>query len=185
MTKVPINNRYIAKESLTFPLVLVVIFVMCLYEAINTSETWFIIDVAFFGLILIVYAYKYIRYGRTTLIIDSEAITLKDWSKTKIHYWHDIVRVYTEWRRSYTTFAQQWLTVETKIGDRRNEFYGICLFDLYCRSKSVRKAIEKYAGQCRFDYEASREAKRYVSKILLVSIVAFVVIFICLTYFSE
>lgn len=49
---------------------------MCLYEVINTSETWFIIDVAFFGLILIVYAYKYIRHGITTLIIDSEEITI-------------------------------------------------------------------------------------------------------------
>ena len=179
------NDQYTAKESLTFPLVLVVIFVMCLYEAINTSETWFIIDTAFFGLILTVYAYKYIRHGRTTLIIDSEAITIKDWGKPKKHYWHDIVRVYTEWRRSYPTFAQQWLTVETKIGDKRNEFYGICLSDLYCRSKSVRKAIEKYAGQSRFDYEASRESLCYVAKMLLVVLVAFIVIFIYVTYFSE
>ncbi len=179
------NDRYIAKESLTVPLLVVIMFGVFLYASICASKFLSIFGAVFFGLIVAVYAYKYIRHGRTTLIIDSEAITIKDWGKTKIHYWHDIVRVYTEWRRSYTTFAQQWLTIETKIGDRRNEFYGICLFDLYCRSKSVRKAIEKYAGQCRFDYEASREAKRYVSKILLVSIVAFVVIFICLTYFSE
>ena len=179
------NDQYIAKESLTVPLLVVIMFGVFLYASICASKFLSIFGAVFFGLIVAVYAYKYIRHGRTTLIIDSEAITIKDWGKTKIHYWHDIVRVYTEWRRSYTTFAQQWLTIETKIGDRRNEFYGICLFDLYCRSKSVRMAIEKYAGQCRFDYEASREAKRYVSKILLVSIVAFVVIFICLTYFSE
>lgn len=179
------NDQYIAKESLTVPLLVVIMFGVFLYAFICASKFLSIFGAVFFGLIVAVYAYKYIRHGRTTLIIDSEAITIKDWGKTKIHYWHDIVRVYTEWRRSYTTFAQQWLTIETKIGDRRNEFYGICLFDLYCRSKSVRMAIEKYAGQCRFDYEASREAKRYVSKILLVSIVAFVVIFICLTYFSE
>lgn len=179
------NDQYIAKESLTVPLLVVIMFGVFLYASICASKFLSIFGAVFFGLIVAVYAYKYIRHGRTTLIIDSEAITIKDWGKTKIHYWHDIVRVYTEWRRSYTTFAQQWLTIETKIGDRRNEFYGICLFDLYCRSKSVRMAIEKYAGQYRFDYEASREAKRYVSKILLVSIVAFVVIFICLTYFSE
>lgn len=179
------NDQYIAKESLTVPLLVVIMFGVFLYASICASKFLSIFGAVFFGLIVAVYAYKYIRHGRTTLIIDSEAITIKDWGKTKIHYWHDIVRVYTEWRRSYTTFAQQWLTIETKIGDRRNEFYGICLFDLYCRSKSVRMAIEKYAGQSRFDYEASREAKRYVSKILLVSIVAFVVIFICLTYFSE
>lgn len=179
------NDQYIAKESLTVPLLVVIMFGVFLYASICASKFLSIFGAVFFGLIVAVYAYKYIRHGRTTLIIDSEAITIKDWGKTKIHYWHDIVGVYTEWRRSYTTFAQQWLTIETKIGDRRNEFYGICLFDLYCRSKSVRMAIEKYAGQSRFDYEASREAKRYVSKILLVSIVAFVVIFICLTYFSE
>ena len=179
------NDQYIAKESLTFPLLVVIMFGVSLYASIYTPKFLCIFGAVFFGLGVIVYAYKFIRHGRTTLIIDSEGITIKDWGKTKIHYWHDIVRVYTEWRRSYTTFAQQWLTIETKIGDRRNEFYGICLFDLYCRSKSVRMEIEKYAGQYRFDYEASREAKRYVSKIVLVSIVAFVVIFICLTYFSE
>lgn len=185
MTEVPINDRYIAKESLTFPLLVAVMFGVWVYASICTPKFWYIFGAVFFGLIVTVYAYKYIRHGRTTLIIDSEAITIKDWGKTKIHYWHDIIRVYTEWRRSYTTFAQQWLTIETKIGDKRKEFHNICLFDLYCRGKSVRKAIEKYAGLYRFDYEASREAKRYVSKILLVSIVAFVVIFICLTYFSE
>lgn len=179
------NDQYIAKESLTVPLLVVIMFGIFLYASICVSKFLSIFGAVFFGLIVAVYAYKYILYGRTTLIIDSEAITIKDWGKTKIHFWQDIVRVYTEWRRSYTTFVEQWLTIETKIGDRRNEFYSICLFDLYCRSKSVRMAIEKYAGQYRFDYEASREAKRYVSKILLVSIVAFVVIFICLTYFSE
>lgn len=179
------NDQYIAKESLTVPLLVLIMFGVFLYASICASKFLSIFGAVFFGLIVAVYAYKYIRHGRTTLIIDSEAITIKDWGKTKIHYWHDIVRVYTEWRRSYTTFAQQWLTIETKIGDRRNEFYGICLFDLYCRSKSVRMAIEKYAGQSRFDYEASREAKRYVSKILLASIVAVIVIFICITYFSE
>ena len=70
------NDRYIAKESLTFPLLVTVMFVMCLYEAINTSETWFIIDTVFFGLIVTVYAYKYIRHGRTSLIIDSKAIII-------------------------------------------------------------------------------------------------------------
>ena len=76
MESIMSNDRYIAKESLTFPLLVTVMLVMCLYEAINTSEIWFIIDVAFFGFILIVYVYKYIRYGRTTLIIDSEEITI-------------------------------------------------------------------------------------------------------------
>lgn len=41
------NDRYIAKESLTFPLLVTVMLVMCLYEAINTSETWYIIDTVF------------------------------------------------------------------------------------------------------------------------------------------
>lgn len=57
--------------------------------------------------------------------------------------------------------------------------------DVCCRSKSVRKAIEKYTGQSRFDYEASRETKRYVSKIVLASVVAVIVIFIYVTYFSK
>ena len=180
------NDQYIAKESLTFPLVLGVIFVMCLYEAINTSETWFIIDVAFFGWILIVYAYKYIRYGRTTLIIDSEAITIKDWGKTKIYYWHDIVNVYTSWNVSYfARFVQRWLSIKTSANGNQHEFHNICLSDLYCRSKSVRNAIEKYAGESRFDYEASQKSKSYVSKIVLTVMVATIIIFICVTCFSE
>lgn len=65
------------------------------------------------------------------------------------------------------------------------EFQDICLSDLYCRSKSVRKAIEKYAGQSRFDYEASRKSRHYAAKMLLATLVAAIVIFICITFFSE
>ena len=183
MTEMPINDRYIAKESLTPLLVSVVMFVLGLYAAINTSKIWCVIGAVFFGLGVAVYAYKYIRYGRTTLIIDSEGITIK--TKT-YNWWWDIVSVYTSWNVSYfARFVERRLSIKTSVNGEQYEFHDICLSDLYCRSKSVRKAIEKYAGQSRFDYEASREAKRYVSKILLISIVAFVVIFICLTYFSE
>lgn len=83
----PINDRYIAKESLTPLLVSVVVFVLGLYAAINTSEIWCVIGAVFFGLGVAVYAYKYIRYGRITLIIDSEGITIKDWGKTKTYNW--------------------------------------------------------------------------------------------------
>lgn len=180
------NDQYIAKESLTPLLVLVVMFVLGVYAAINTSEIWCVIGAVFFGFGVIIYAYKYIRHGRTTLIIDSEAITVKDWGKTQIFYWIYIVSVYTESRIAYVgLWNQQWLSIKTSVNGEQYEFQDICLSDLYCRSKSVRKAIEKYAGQSRFDYEASREAKRYVSKILLASIVAVIVIFICITYLSE
>jgi len=181
------NDHYIAKESLTFPLVLVVMFGLSLYAAIYTSKIWCILGIVFFGLGVSVYAYKYIRYGRTTLIIDSEGITIKDWGKTKTCYWWwDIVSVYTSWNVSYfARFVERRLSVKTSVNGEQYEFHDICLSNLYCRSKSVRKAIEKYAGQSRFDYESSRESKRYVSKILLVSIIAVVVIFIVATYFSE
>lgn len=181
------NDQYIAKESLTFPLLVVIMFGVSLCASIYTPKFWCIFGAVFFGLGLAVYAYKYIRYGRTTLIIDSEAITIKDWGKTKTYYWWwDIVSVYTSWNVSYfARFVERRLSIKTSVNGEQYEFHDICLSDLYCRSKSVRKAIEKYAGQSRFDYEASREAKRYVSKIVLVSIVAVIVIFICLTLFSE
>lgn len=181
------NNQYIAKESQTFPLLVAVMFGMSLYASIYTPKFWCIFGAAFFGLGLAVYAYKYIRYGRTTLIIDGEGITIKDWGKTKTYYWWwDIVSVYTSWNISYfACFVERRLSIKTSVNGEQYEFHDICLSDLYCRSKSVRKAIEKYAGQSRFDYEASRETKRYVSKIVLASIVAIIVIFICITYFSE
>ncbi len=40
-------------------------------------------------------------------------------------------------------------------------------------------------GPSRFDYEASQETKSYVSKIVLASIVAVIVIFICITCFQS
>jgi len=156
-----------------------------LYASICAYKILTIYGAVFFGLIVAVYAYKYIRYGRTTLIIDSEGITIKDWGKAKIYYWHDVVKVYTAWRISYVNFVRQWLSIKTSVNGEQYEFHDICLSDLYCRSKSVRKAIEKYAGQSYFDYNASREAKRYVSKIVLASIVAVIVIFIYITFFSE
>lgn len=58
MIEVPINDRYIAKESLTFPLVLVVMFVVGLYAAISTSKIWCIFGTVFFGLGVAVYAYN-------------------------------------------------------------------------------------------------------------------------------
>lgn len=73
------NDQYIAKESLTPLLMVVVMFVLGLYAAINTSEIWCVLGAVFFGFGVIIYAYKYIRYGRITLIIDSEGITIKDW----------------------------------------------------------------------------------------------------------
>lgn len=180
------NDQYIAKESLTPLLVLVVMFVLGLYAAINTSKLWCVIGAVFFGFGVIIYAYKYIRHGRTMLIIDSEAITVKAWGKTQIFYWIYIVSVYTELRIAYVgLWDQQWLSIKTSVNGEQYEFHDICLSDLYCRSKSVRKAIEKYAGQSRFDYEASQKSKNYVTKIVLASIVAVIVIFICLTYFSE
>lgn len=56
-----LNDQYVAKESLTLPLVTVVMFGVVLYAVI--------------------------RHGRTTLIIDSEGITIKEWGKTRIYYW--------------------------------------------------------------------------------------------------
>lgn len=181
------NDPYMAKESLTFPLLVLVMFGMSLYASIYTPKFWCIFGAVFFGLGLVVYIYKYIRYGRTTLIIDSEGITIKSWGKTKAYYWWwDIVSVYTYWTISYfARFVERRLSIKTSVNGEQYEFHEICLSDLYCRSKSVRRAIEKYAGPSRFDYEASQKSKSYVSKIVMASIVAVIVIFICLTYFSE
>ncbi len=92
----------------------------------------------------------------------------------------------TYWNVSYfARFVERRLSIKTSVNGEQYEFHDICLSNLYCRSKSVRKAIEKYAGQSRFDYEASRESRRYAAKIVLASIVAIIVIFICITYFSK
>ena len=175
------NNQYIAKESLTFPLLVTVMFGMSLYASIYTPKFWCIFGAVFFGLGVAVYAYKYIRYGRTTLI------TIKDWGKTKTYnWWWDTVSVYTSWNVSYfARFVERRLSIKTSVNGEQYEFHDICLSDLYCRSKSVRKAIEKYTGQSRFDYEASQKSKSYVSKIVLTVMVATIIIFICVTCFSE
>lgn len=136
MTEMPINDRYIAKESLTPLLVSVVMFVLGLYAAINTSEIWCVLGAVFFGFGVIIYAYKYIRYGRTTLIIDSEAITIKDWGKTQIFYWIYIVSVYTELRIAYVgLWDQQWLSIKTSVNGEQYEFQDISYLTCIAEAK--------------------------------------------------
>lgn len=130
------NNQYIAKESLTFPLLVTVMFGMSLYASIYTPKSWCIFGAVFFGLGVAVYAYKYIRYGRTTLIIDSEAITVKDWGKTQIFYWIYIVSVYTELRIAYVgLWDQQWLSIKTSVNGEQYEFQDISYLTCIAEAK--------------------------------------------------
>lgn len=130
------NNQYIAKESLTFPLLVTVMFGMSLYASIYTPKFWCIFGAVFFGLGVAVYAYKYIRYGRTTLIIDSEAITVKDWGKTQIFYWIYIVSVYTELRIAYVgLWDQQWLSIKTSVNGEQYEFQDISYLTCIAEAK--------------------------------------------------
>ena len=174
------QNMYIAKESLTFPFFVVVMFGLFLYASICTPKFLCIFGTVFFGLGVAMYAYKYIRYGRTTLIIDNEGITIKDWSKTTTYCWGEVASVYTSWRMTLP-LVQQWLTIKTSGDGQQYWFHDICLSNLYCREKSVRKAIEEYAWHPVFDYTARHENNRYVARICVAAIVAVIAIFICLT----
>ena len=79
------QNEYIAKEAFTFPLFCLVCLASFIYW--GCTDGWHvgaIVGTLFFGIITLIYIFKYLQFGRDFLRIDDEGIKIKDWKKITI-----------------------------------------------------------------------------------------------------
>ena len=98
------QDGYIAKEAFTFPL----FYLVCLASFIywGCTERWHvgaIIGTLFFGIITLIYIFKYLRFGRNYLKIDANGIEIKDWRKITVLKWSDIKKCEVYYKSSYVS----------------------------------------------------------------------------------
>ena len=92
-------DKYIAQESFTAPTLCVVMTAWCIWA--GCTEGWNILSVGglvFFAIGMVVYIFKYVKYGRSVLMIDETGITIKDWHKNKLLHWDEIEKCDIAWR---------------------------------------------------------------------------------------
>lgn len=173
-------DKYIAKESFTAPILCVVMTAWCIWT--GCTEGWNILTVGglvFFTFGIVVYIFKYVKYGRSVLMIDEAGITIKDWSKNEILHWDEIEKCDIAWRTAMGHYFRC-LGIKTLAG-KREQFHDVRLSGKLCRNRSVRQAIEKFGGTEIFDYESSSQQNRYVVTIAVIAPLAVFVIFIIYT----
>ncbi len=171
------TDKYIAKESFTAPILCVVMTAWCIWA--GCTESWNILSVGglvFFAIGMVVYIFKYVKYGRSVLMIDETGITIKDWHKNKLLYWDEIEKCDIAWRTAMG-HCFRCLGIKTLAG-KREKFHDVRLSGKLCRNRSVRQAIEKFGGTEIFDYEGSSQQNRYVVNIMIFTLLAVFVFFI-------
>ena len=171
------TDKYIAQESFTAPTLCVVITAWCIWA--GCTEGWNILSVVgllFFAIGMVVYIFKYAKYGRSALIIDKVGITIKDWSKNKILHWDEIEKCDISWRTAMGRYFRC-LGIKALAG-KREQFHDVRLSGKLCRNRSLRQAIEKFGGPEIFDYESSRRQNRYVATIAIIALLTVFVLFI-------
>jgi len=173
-------DQYIAKESFTAPILCVVMTAWCVWA--GCTEGWNILTVGglvFFAIGMIIYIFKYAKYGRSALIIDEAGITIKDWRKNEILHWAAIEKCDISWRTAMGRYFRC-LGIKT-LGEKREQFHDVRLSGKLCRNRSVRQAIEKFGGTEIFDYESSSQQNRYVATLYLIALFAVFILFIIYT----
>jgi len=172
------NDSYIAKEAFTFPLFSLV----CL--AFNTywgcTDGWpvgAIIGTSFFGIITLVYIFKYLRFGLDFLRIDADVISYKGWSKTTSLKWSEIAKCTVCYRLSYggVLFYRE-LDMALLSETKHQKSISVRLSGKYCRNKSVIEAIKKFGGTGVFDEQSSHSQNKYLIGILLLAVATIILI---------
>ena len=166
------QDKYIAKEAFTFPLFSLV----CL--AFNTywgcTDGWpvgAIIGTSFFGIITLVYIFKYLCCGRNYLKINADGITYKEWRKTNSLKWFEIAKCSVCYRPSYggVLFYRE-LDMALLSETKHQKSISVRLSGKYCRNKSVINAIEQFGGIDIFDEQSSQSQNKYLIGILLLAV---------------
>lgn len=120
------TDKYIAKESFTAPALFVVMTAWCIWT--GCTEGWNILSVGglvLFAISVVIYMFKYVKYGRSILIIDEAGITIKDWWKNEILHWDEIEKCDIAWRIAMG-HCSRWLSIKTSAG-KREQFHDVRL----------------------------------------------------------
>lgn len=174
------QDGYIAKEALTFPLFCVVCLASFIYW--GCTDGWHvgaIVGTLFFGIITLIYIFKYLRFGHDFLRIDDDGIEIKNWKKITILKWSEIKKCEIYYKSSYVSAVlfERELFIVAKYDNKREQHIFVCLSGRYCRNKSVIEAIERFGGKDVYDCQSSHRQNKYLAGILLVAFIGIVLIF--------
>lgn len=169
-----LRKDYVAKEAFTFPLFCLV----CL--SFNTywgcTDGWpigAIIGSSFFGIITLVYIFKYLRFGRDFFRIDADGITYKEWGKTSTLKWTEIAKCTVCYRPSFAgVLFYRELDMALLSEAKHQKSISVRLSGKYCRNKNVINAIEQFGGTGVFDEQSSQSQNKYLIGILLFAVAA-------------
>ena len=171
------QDCYTAKEAFTFPLFCLICLVFNIH--CGCSDIWpvgAIVGTAFFGIFTSVYVFKYLRFGRDFLRIDTNGITYKEWSKTTTLKWSEIAKCTICHRYSgvgWSLFYRE-LDINLLSETKHQKSIYIGLSGKYCRNKNVINAIEKFGGSDFYDRQSSHAQNMYLGRIILFAIGLFV-----------
>ena len=174
-------DKYIAKEAFTFPLFCLVWLVSFIYwGSIDGWHVGAIVGTLFFGIITLIYIFKYLRFGRDFLRIDDDGIEINNWKKITILKWSEIKKYEIYYKSSYVSAVlfERELFIVAKSDNKREQHIFVCLSGKYCRNKSVIEAIERFGGKDVYDSQSSHRQNKYLAKILLAALIGIVLVFI-------
>lgn len=168
------QDNYIAKEVFTFPLICLACLTSFIYW--GCTDGWpvgVIIGTSFFGIITLVYIFKYLRFGLDFLRIDADGIAYKAWSKTTSLKWSEIEKCEVYYRTSPVSaslFARDLyiFTKQEKDQKQQKQYTNVILSGKYCRNKSVIDAIKRFGGTVVFDEQSSHSllmARDYMERV--------------------
>ena len=175
-----LQDEYIAKETFTFPLFCLVCLASFIYW--GCTDGWHvgaIVGTLFFGIITLIYFFKYFRFGRDFLRINDDGIEIKDWKKITILKWSEIkeCEVYYRTTPGSASLFERDLYIVANSDSQRAQHILVSLSGKYCRNKSVIEAIERFGGKDVYDCQSSHRQNKYLAGILLATLIGIVLIF--------
>lgn len=174
------QDKYIAKETFTFPLFCLVCLVSFIYW--GCTDGWHVgqvVGTLFFGIITLIYIFKYLQFGRDFLRIDDDGIEIKNWKKITILKWSEIKKCEVYYRNApvYASLFERELMIVVKSGKEQKQHIFVSLSGKYCRNKGVIEAVERFGGKDVFDCQSSHRQNKYLAGILLAVLIGIALIF--------
>lgn len=173
------QDKYIAKEAFTFPLFSVVCLASFIYW--GCTDGWCVgalVGTLFFGIITLIYIFKYLRFGHDFLRIDDDGIEIKYWKKITILKWSEIKKCEVYYRNApaYASIFERELMIVVKSEKEQKQYIFVSLSGKYCRNKSVIEAIERFGCTDVFDEQSSQSQNKYLFGILLFAVATTILI---------
>ena len=168
-----LQDGYIAKEAFTFPLFCIVCLAFNIY--CGYSDVWpvgVIVGTSFFGILTLVFVFKYLRFGRDSLRIDAYGITYKEWSKITSLKWSEIAKCTVCYIQSYGSGSLFYRVLDIILLSeaKRSKSISIRLSGKYCLNKNVINAIKQFGGSEVYDGQSSHAQNIYLGRIILFAI---------------